>query len=51
MAKTGWFETLAGILKLINTFRPAVPIIIEECGVIELSEPYDVSKRDAPSDI
>ena len=33
------------------SFRPAVPIIIEDCGVIELSEPYDVSKRDAPSDV
>ena len=31
--------------------RPAVPIIIEDCGVLEIAEPYDVSKRDAPSDV
>ena len=36
--------------KLLN-FRPAVPVIIEDCGVIELSEPYDVSKRDSPHDV
>eukprot|EP00090_Calanus_glacialis_P039629 TRINITY_DN68994_c0_g1_i1.p1 TRINITY_DN68994_c0_g1~~TRINITY_DN68994_c0_g1_i1.p1 ORF type:complete len:127 (-),score=36.00 TRINITY_DN68994_c0_g1_i1:86-466(-) len=38
-------------VEIVGKDRPAVPIIIEDCGVIELSEPYDVSKRDAPSDV
>ena len=34
-----------------SSFRPAVPIVIEDCGVIELEQQYEVNKRDAPADV
>ena len=38
-------------LETVGKDKPVVAVVIEDCGVIELEQPYDVSKRDAPADV